>query len=79
MRLRNIQNAFQNQGGGSVWLEDFGQFVSNFSAPLQLFEFILFWLTLCDLCGHFEYNKPIFYDIFEVPPCIRKVTSTEKC
>ena len=31
-----------------------------------MLEFFLF--TLCVLCGHFEYNKPIFFDNFFLGP-----------
>ena len=30
--------------------------------PLIVFQFFYFWLSWCDLCGQFEYNKPRFYD-----------------
>ena len=53
-----------------MWLEDFGQFFNNFSAPLQLFKFPFSWLTLCDLCGHFEYNKAIFNDNLFLGPSL---------
>ena len=48
----------------------FGQFLLNFSAPLHFFHFFSFWLTLYDLCGHFECNKPIFYDNFALVPTL---------
>ena len=42
------------KSGGLGWLEDFGPFFSNFSAPLQLIQLLFPWLTLCELCGNFE-------------------------
>ena len=47
-----------------MYFKDIGQIFVNFSAPLQPFWIFLSWVTLCDLCGHFEYHKPIFYDKF---------------
>ena len=59
-RKSNIRR-FGLDGG---FLTDF----SNFSAPIQLFQFLFSWLTLCDLCGNFEYNKPQLYDnIYWIP------------
>ena len=51
---------------GRLW--DFGHIFTNFSAQLTFFQFLYFQLTLCALCGHFEYNKPIFYDNFFLGP-----------
>ena len=45
-------------------LGDFEHIFTIFSAPLHFFQFLICWCTLCDLCGHFEYNKPIFYEKF---------------
>ena len=53
-------------------LEDFGRFFLNFSAPFRFFPFFSFLLTLYDLCSHFEYIKPIFYDHFLPPPQPKK-------
>ena len=36
----------------------------HFSAPFHFFQFFSFLLSLCDPCGHFEYNKPRFYGNF---------------
>ena len=45
-------------------LGDFGHIFPNISAPFHFFPFFSFLLSLCDLCGHFEYNKPRFYGNF---------------
>ena len=51
-----------SKSGGLVWLGDFAMFFANFSARLQSWVLEFFWFTLCVLCGHFEYNKPTFFD-----------------
>ena len=32
----------------------------------KVFWLFLSWLTLCDMCGNFDYHKPIFYEFFYV-------------
>ena len=51
--------------------------ISTLSAPF--FSFLFSRVILCDLCGHFEYNKPIFlfflnfrYALMQVGILIRK-------
>ena len=55
--MENTSKIPQNGQKVKCW-----QFLLNFSAPLHFFHFFSFWLSLYDLCGHFEYNKPRFYD-----------------
>ena len=51
-----------SKSGGLVWLGVFGQFFVVFSAPRQARTFPFFSLSPCVLCGHFDYNKPMFQD-----------------
>ena len=67
MGPRYIQKT--SKSGGLLWVVDFGSFfLSNFSAPLQLWGLTIFLFSLCDLCGHFEYRKPIIVDNFVLTP-----------
>ena len=51
-----------SKSGGLVWLGVFGQFFVVFSGPRQARTFPFFLLSPCVLCGHFDYNKPMFQD-----------------
>ena len=65
----NCENMFKFPQYGLM--AKFWQFFLHFSAPLHFFQFLLFQCTSCDLCGHFEYNKPMFYDKKYFDPPLR--------
>ena len=48
----------------NVQMVKFFTVFSSFLGPLAIFSLFSFLFSSCDMCGHFEYNKPTFNDNF---------------